>query len=59
MREICRQEKVNVEEAEIKETIDKVLSSANAQEKPLLQQALEQRRDRIASDIRNRKSLTY
>jgi FKBP-type peptidyl-prolyl cis-trans isomerase (trigger factor) len=59
MREICRQEKIQVEETEVKETIDKVISSANAQERPVLQKALEERRDRIASDIRSRKVFDF
>jgi trigger factor len=59
MREICRQEKIQVDEKEVREAIDQITGSATAPERAAVQRALEGRRDRISSDIRSRKVFDF
>ena len=59
VRELCRQEKIQVDEGEVRQAIDRIIQSSSAQERQAVQDMLEQRRDRISSDIRSRKIFDF
>lgn len=59
IREISRRENVQVDDKEVTEAISKIIETAPVPERARLEQILVERRDEIASDLRNRKVFDF